>query len=75
MPLVGCAGVRYWLLWAEERAAHCLCKVGIPSPRSAFPLISVPAACLPGSCIEMTWLENDMFLLFPAGHEKVKATD
>lgn len=37
VPLVGCTGVGHWLLWAEERAAHCLGSVGIPSPRSASP--------------------------------------
>lgn len=72
MPLIDCTGVRYWRLWAEVRAAHCLWKV---FSRSAFPLISAPATCLPDSCMEMTWLENDMFRLFPAFHEKVGATD
>lgn len=75
MPLVGCSEVRYWLSWAEVRAAHCLCKIGIPSPRPAFPLVSAPAAWLPDPCVEVTRLESDMLLLFPAGHEKVEATD
>lgn len=54
VPLVGCTGVRYWIPWAEVRMAYCLCKVGIPSPMSAVPLISAPATCLPDSCKEMT---------------------
>lgn len=54
MPLVGCTGVRSWIPGAEVRMAYCLCKVGIPSPMSAVPLISAPATCLPDSCKEMT---------------------
>jgi hypothetical protein len=46
VPLVGCTGVRYWLLWAEERAAHCLGRVDIPTPRSALPsFLYLPYIC------------------------------